>query len=236
MNLIKNNWEKNDICEFRAYLKSLSKGTEKAKWESKIVNTSLPCLAVPSFEIKRIVSQISKGNFLSFLQYWPWQNHCETVIVGNLICNIKDFELFENYLTKFALSIDNWASCDSLKFKINNDNKNDYSKFANCLILNRKPFAKRVGLLIIFKLLNNKEYLKRIFHILNSFQNEKEYYVNMMLAWIICESFIKYKEETIAFLHNNCLNKFVVNKAISKCRDSFRVSKEDKDFLLKFKR
>ena len=30
-------------------------------------------------------------------------------------------------------------------------------------------------------------------------------------------------------------NKFTINKAISKCRDSFRVSEEDKNLLLKYK-
>ena len=32
------------------------------------------------------------------------------------------------------------------------------------------------------------------------------------------------------------LNDFVINKTISKCRDSFRVSAEDKEMLLGFKR
>ena len=31
------------------------------------------------------------------------------------------------------------------------------------------------------------------------------------------------------------LNKFTINKGISKCRDSYRVSKEDKELLLKYK-
>ena len=33
------------------------------------------------------------------------------------------------------------------------------------------------------------------------------------------------------FFENNHTNKFIINKAISKCRDSFRVSQEDKEIL-----
>ena len=40
----------------------------------------------------------------------------------------------------------------------------------------------------------------------------------------------------LSSLENNNLNKFVINKGISKCRDSFRISQEDKQWLLQFKK
>lgn len=236
MNLIKQIWTEQDIVEFRKYLYSFSKGENKALWEQRIVNTKIKCLAVPSEEIKNIITKISKGNFISFIDFWPWENHSETVIIGNLICKIKDFKLFSEYLKNFANKIDNWASCDSLKFNINRKNEEEFFKLSNNLILSKKPFVKRVGLLILFKLLKNINFLPKIFEILNKFETEEEYYVNMMLAWIICECFIKYKEQTLNFLQQkNSLSKFVINKAISKCRDSKRISVEDKNMLLKYK-
>lgn len=57
----------------------------------------------------------------------------------------------------------------------------------------------------------------------------------MAEAWLICEIFTKYPENTIKYFENNNLNKFTINKAISKIRDSFRVSKEKKDYILKYK-
>ena len=41
--------------------------------------------------------------------------------------------------------------------------------------------------------------------------------------------------KTLKYLENHKLNKFTINKAISKCRESYRVSKEDKELLLKYK-
>ena len=58
----------------------------------------------------------------------------------------------------------------------------------------------------------------------------------MVNAWLICELFIKRREKTITFLKDHNLNRFTINKAISKCRDSFRVSLDDKEFLLNFRR
>ena len=236
MNLVKEVWTKNDIEDFKKYLISFSKGKEKGEWEKRIINTSLPCIAVPSDISRKIVKEISKGNFLSFIDFWLWENYTQSIIVGNLICCIKDFNIFEKYLKKYANKVDNWANCDSLKFKINNNNKQQFFNLALKFVKNKKPFVRRIGLIILFKLVGYKEYLNDIFIILNSFKTEEHYYVNMMLAWLFCECFIKYRSETMEFLKSHNLSKFVINKGISKCRDSFRVSQEDKDYLLNFKR
>ena len=60
MNLIKEKWTNEDIEPFLKHLKSLSKGEEKSYWEQRIVNTKLPCLAIPSTEIDKISKQILK--------------------------------------------------------------------------------------------------------------------------------------------------------------------------------
>lgn len=235
MNLIKDIWQEKDIKEFEKYLLLFSKGTEKGEWEKRIINTSLTCIAVPSEKVKEITKQISKGNFISFIDFWPWQNYTQSAIVGGLICKITDFNLLKNYLIIYANKVDNWANCDCLKFNINDKNKNLFFELGKEFIKSDKPFVKRIGLIIFFKMLSYEEYLDEIFKILNTFKNEKEYYVNMMLAWLVCECFVKYRNRTIGFLKTHNLNKFVINKAISKCRDSFRVTKEDKEFLLTYK-
>ena len=89
---------------------------------------------------------------------------------------------------------------------------------------------------ILFKLIDKDEYIDKIYDMLNGFETEKEYYVNMMNAWLICELFIKRRDKTLKFLECNRLNRFTINKGISKCRDSFRVSEEDKLLLLNYRR
>ena len=57
----------------------------------------------------------------------------------------------------------------------------------------------------------------------------------MAQAWLICDLYIKYPKETLKFIKQNNLNKFTHNKAINKIHDSFRVSKEDKEYLNRLK-
>ncbi len=236
MDLIKEHWLDADIKEFEKYLLTFSKGKEKGDFEKRIVNTNLDCIAVPSSVVDRIVKQIAKGNFKEYINFWLWNNYTETAIIGKLICKLEDFSEFKTYLTEYANKADNWATCDCLRFNIKKENKDDYFDFAKVLIKSCKPFVKRVGLNIIMYLLKFREYLPSIFEILNTFSEEQEYYVNMMVAWIVCECFVKHRDETLQFLKTHNLNKFTINKAISKCRDSYRVTKEDKEMLLSFRK
>lgn len=75
-----------------------------------------------------------------------------------------------------------------------------------------------------------KEYLNTIFETLNKIQSEK-YYINMAEAWLVCEMYIKFPIETLGFIKDNKMNTFTHNKSISKIRDSYRVSKDEKEFL-----
>ena len=74
-----------------------------------------------------------------------------------------------------------------------------------------------------------------IFNILNKINSDK-FYINMAEAWLVCELYIKYPNETLKYIKNNNLNKFTQNKAISKIHDSYRVSKDEKEYLNKFRK
>ena len=233
MNLVKEKWNKKDIQDFIKYLETF-KNQEKLEWSKNILNTSLPVLAIKTPIIKDIVKTISKGNYLSFLDLELNEYYENSAINGFLIVQIKDFATMKKYLDRYVLKIDNWASCDLLSFNIKN-NEEAFYNLALEYINNEKPFIIRVGLNILFKLIDYDEYINKIFSIMNSFYEEEHYYVNMMNAWLFCECFIKRREKTIEFLKNHKLNKFTINKGISKCRDSYRVSIEDKEMLLKYK-
>jgi len=233
MELIKNNWAKKDVIELNNYLFSL-RVEEKRAWSKNILNTNMDVLALPTPIIKDISKQILKGNFLSLLDFENDEYYESTAINGYLITKIDDFNLMKRYLDIYSKKIDNWASCDLLSF--NTKGKEElYFLLTEEYIKSSYPFQRRIGLLILFDFITNNSYIKRIFEILNSFYEETHYYVNMMIAWLFCECFIKRREETLSFLKSHKLNKFSINKGISKCRDSFRVSIEDKESLLKYK-
>lgn len=234
MELIKSQWNKNHISEFENFLLSL-KREEKVNWTQNIIQTKQPVLAILSPTIKDIVRQILKGNFLSFLDLNIYSTYEANIINGYLICKIKDFDLQKNYLDNYLLHADCWACCDLLKFNIKN-NEERYFNLAKEYISSKETFVRRTGVIILFNYIDNDEYISQIFKILNTFTFEQEYYVNMALAWLLCECFIKRRELTYDFLESHELSTFVINKAIQKCRDSYRVSHEDKENLLKYKK
>lgn len=233
MNLVREKWTKKDGKEFINYLETFQ-NIEKMKWAKGILNTDMPVLALKTPMIKDILKEISKGNYFSFLDLNLNKYYENSAINGFLISQIKDFKTMVKYLDIYISEIDNWALCDLLSFNIKNREKEFYD-LALKYVKNDKPFIKRVGLNILFRLIDNDEYIDNIFSIMNSFYEEEHYYVNMMNAWLFCECFIKRREKTINFLQNHKLNKFTINKGISKCRDSYRVSKEDKEMLILYR-
>ncbi|MDD3392215.1 MAG: DNA alkylation repair protein [Bacilli bacterium] len=234
MILIKENWTKKDGKEFIKYLESLQK-PDKIVWTRKIVNTSMPLLAITKPSLDKIANQITKGNYISFLNLELNEYYECLAIRGTIISNIQDFETMKKYLNDYANEVDNWALCDILKFKIKNNEENYYNLLLEYL-RSDKTFVRRIAFVILFNYIPYDEYLEKIFAVINNLYNEKEYYVNMINAWLFCELFIKRRKETIVFLKTNKLNKFTINKGISKCRDSYRVSVEDKEMLLKYKK
>ncbi len=234
MELIKEKWDEEDIPEFQQTLTAFE-NPSKREWSKKLLNTELPVLCIKTAVMKDITNQIYKGNYLSFLDLMIWEYYENTAINGMLISKIKDFDTFRKYLDRYSLSADNWATCDLLTFHIKG-NEQKYFDLTLEYIKSELPFRRRIGMYILFYFIDDDDYICRIFDLLNCFENEEHYYVNMMNSWLLSECFIKQREKTLVYLENNKLNRFTINKGIQKCRESRRVSLEDKDMLLKYKR
>lgn len=64
---------------------------------------------------------------------------------------------------------------------------------------------------------------------------QEQYYVRMAAAWAVSVCYVKFPAETLALLERQVLPKFTQNKSIQKIRESYRVSREDKDMLVQYK-
>ncbi len=230
MKLIKEKWNKKDIVEFNEYLESI-KRPEKLEFTIKTINTKMQVLAIPIPELRKIAGQIYKGNYISYLDTFNNKYYENTIINAVLINNIKDIKTKKHYISK--LKIDNWSTVDILKFNVKKQEK-EYLDLAKEYLKSKQEFIRRIGVRILFNY-TDKEDLTEIFNIIDSLQTEEKYYVNMAVAWLMCELMIKNRNQTLKYLENHKLNDFTINKTISKCRDSYRISKEDKEFLLKYR-
>lgn len=237
MELVNLNWSKTDFKNFKNFLIDNKSSSEKIEWRSSIIKTNLEVLAIYQKDINKITSDILKNsNYKSFLKNTNFIYYEETLIYGKIISSFKDFNSFKKYLNELSLKIDNWATCDNLNFRnMYKFYKEDLFNLSLEYINNKLPFKRRIGLLILFEFINDLQYEKEIFIILNGLVSEEEYYVNMAASWLLCELFVKSRVETLKYYKNNKTNKFIINKSISKCQDSFRVSVDDKRYLLNFK-
>lgn len=229
-------WNKNNYQEYIRYLESL--GEEKYRdFNKRIISTKYVMLGIRIPLLRKIAKAIYKGDYLSFLGVRGTPYFEEVLIKGLVIGCITDLEVFNKYFYDYLLLIDNWAINDSFcnSLKIVNKNKDYFMNVIDDLVSSDMEYKVRVGLIILLNFYVSKEYLEWIFKILDSIKSDL-YYVNMAEAWLLCEVFTKYREEALKYLEKNKLNKFTINKAISKIRDSYRVDKEMKDYILKFRR
>lgn len=231
-----NIWNKETYKEFIDYLYSIKDDKYKEFHESLVLNSKYQMIGIRLPLMRKLAKEISKTNIIDFLEVSKDTTYEEIMIQGLVISNIKEEETFYKYHKKHVNKIDNWALCDTYcnSIKIVRNYEEKYFKEALELSLNEDEFISRTGLIIILSNFINKNNLDKIFKTLNKIKSNK-YYINMAEAWLLCELFIKYKEETITYLEHHKLNKFTVNKTISKIHDSYRVTKEDKEFINKYK-
>lgn len=206
------------------------------KQESKLTFTKYEMIGVRIPLLRKIAKEISKSNYLKFLGEVKERYYEEVLIEGLVIATLKEEELLE-FLPKYISKIDNWAICDSfcnsLKFI-----KKDYSKYFEYFkdfLFSDEEFKVRVGLVVFLNFYVTDEYIQEIFSLVDKITLDK-YYVNMAIAWLLAECFIKYPSVTKEYLKNAKINDFTFNKAISKIRDSYRVSENEKDELRMMRR
>ena len=233
---IPSTWNRETYQEYINYLISIKEDKYK-EFHSKLCSTKYEILGIRLPTIRKIVKQISKTNYEEFLKLTNSKYYEEVMIEGLIIASIKDDTKFEKNFSKYIPKIDNWAICDSFCNSLNIVTKNPLKYFNLCkeLSLSKEEFISRVGLIIILNYFVKEEYLEDIFNILDSINSDK-YYINMAEAWLLCEIYIYYPQRTEIYLKNNKLNKFTHNKSISKIRESYRISKEKKEYLNTLKR
>lgn len=230
-------WNKEKYKQFVEYLISIQDLKYKEFHSSLVLNSKYEMIGIRVPIMRDIAKKIAKGNIEEFLEYAQDRYYEEVMIQGLVISRIKDEKQFYKYFKEYINKIDNWALCDSFcsSIKIVRKYEEKYFNKANKMALNKEEFISRVGIVMILNHFISQKNLDAIFDTLNKIQSDK-FYINMAEAWLVCEMYIKFRKETTKFIKKNNLNKFTQNKAISKIHDSYRVSKEEKELLNKYRK
>lgn len=179
-----------------------------------------------------ILRKFAKGlkNYEDFLEELPHEYFEENNLHAFLIEREQDFDKCIEMLERFLPFVDNWSTCDSLKPKVLRKEPQKLLKYIKKWINSKDVYAVRyaINLLMSYFLDDNfdEEYLLMVLKI-----KSDEYYINMMRAWYFATALAKQYEKTLPFLENHSLDTWTHNKTIQKAIESFRISKEKKEYL-----
>lgn len=181
-------------------------------------------------ELRRLGKELSDDNF-------EWYYYEEVMLHGFYIGYAKlSYDERIELLVKFIPEINNWAVCDcvcsSLKFV--NKNKNDFLEFLKPYMNRSEEYDLRFAVVMLMNYYLDDAYINFTVDYLKLLKSDC-YYVNMAVAWALSVAFIKDESIVMPLLKNKVLQPFVHNKTISKICDSYRVDKEVKAELRKYR-
>jgi len=230
-------WDEKD---YEKYINELKKKADEKykKFHSSLAGEGeTELIGVRSPILRDIAKRISKGNTKAFLEHCKSKYYEEVVVEGMVIGNLKMryeelYPLVDAYVPKISSWAINDSFCTSLK-QIKKE-KELWFKHIQRYLTSENPWAIRFGLVLMLSYFLEKDYIKEVLERVDKITNE-HYYVKMAQAWLLATAFCKCREETLVYLQENHLSQWVLNKSIQKMRESYRVSEEDKEYLLRVK-
>lgn len=190
--------------------------------------------------LRNYAKELLKKYEFSYLMNNIDNEYYEEIMLQGMIIGLlkeKDFDKIITYIERFVPRIDNWAVCDVFcaGLKITKKKKDEMRKFILKYSNSKKEFEIRFLIVMILNFYIEDKYLEDNFELFDSIKSDK-YYVQMSIAWAISISLIKYYDKTIKYLEKCRLDNFTYNKSIQKAIESYRISKEQKDYLRTIKR
>lgn len=161
----------------------------------------------------------------------------EKMVKGLMIGYKKQsIDKYKSDLSDFIPFIDNWAVCDCVcsNLKFAGVYKAEVFEFLNNYI-SKDGYQTRFAIVMLMDYFLCDEFIDKALKIIKSVKSDF-YYVNMASSWALSVAFYKYPQKVREILENNELTVWVHNKTIQKCRESNRISDDDKRYLVKLKR
>ena len=191
-------------------------------------------IGVRTPELRKYAKELVKGDYISFLEDLPHQYFDENQLHAFVISEIKDYNKCILYINKFLPYVDNWATCDQMSPKVFKKYTDNLIEEIKVWIKSSKTYTIRFGISMLMQYYlddNFKvEYLEMVANI-----KSNEYYVNMMRAWYFATALAKQYSLVIPYIENKKLDTWTHNKTIQKAIESYRVSKEEKEYLKSLK-
>ena len=188
-------------------------------------------------ELRKIAKLIAKEKRYGFFA----ENHTsfeELTIHAYAIGYLKeDINICLKYLKDFIPLVDNWSVNDSLcqNMKFARKYPKEVFEFLKSMKDSDNEWEIRIVAVTLLSHFLNDEYIDKVIEILDSLKRPT-YMSRMGIAWALATAMFKYEDKMFAYLEHCSLDDWTYNKALSKMKESFRVSDKAKEKISKMRR
>ena len=149
----------------------------------------------------------------------------------------EDIDTCLKYLKEFIPLVDNWSVNDSLcqNMKFARKYPKEVFEFLKSMKESSNEWEIRIIAVTFLSHFLNDEYIDEVIDILDNLQRPTSM-SKMGIAWAFATIMAKYEDKTFEYLKKSSLDDWTFNKALSKMKESFRVSDKAKERLSKMRR
>lgn len=189
-------------------------------------------------KLREYAKELYKSNNLKDIKIED--KYYEELVIQGMLIGFQTKEPIEEIIKqveKFIPKINSWAVCDTFcaGLKITKKYQTEMFKVIKRYLKSTQEYQVRFAIVMLLDYYINDQYIDQVLQILNNIKLDK-YYVQMANAWTISICLIKYYNKTLEFLKTTKIDDFTYNKGIQKAIESYRITKEQKDYLKTLKR
>ena len=216
-----------NIKDFEEFLRANSE--EKYRdFHSRLTRSNYPINGIRIPILRKYAKEIAKSK--DTREFLSIKSTCyeQCMLKGLIITHLKlDDKQFFPLLESFIQEIDDWALTDVVCSDIHRRDTTYLDKVREYFKSGSIWFA-RWG--IVATMVNFFDRDEVIFELVDNLI-AKDYYVDMALAWLIQVLAVKNRKTAVLLMQSDKVSEQVKKFALRKIKDSFRISKEDKEFF-----
>ena len=228
--------------EIRERLRSLSEEDYK-EFNRKLIPGVEHVMGIRLPAMRKLAREAAKEDFRSYLkgagEGIGQDSFHEEIMMQGLILGYAKMERDERsgYLDEFVPKIRNWAVCDSCVtgYKFMEKDSQYWFDYLRKFADSREEFELRFMIVAMMSHFVDADHIDEILEYCGRIRHDG-YYTKMGVAWTVQVCYVKFPEKTRRFLEHDSMDDFTHNKAIQKIRESYRVSREEKEELNLLKR
>ena len=193
-------------------------------------------IGVRTPDLRRLAKKMAgRADINEFINDLPHKYFDENQLHAFIISGMKDYDQCMAALQAFLPYVDNWATCDQMSPKVFRKHRKELLEPVRRWIASTEPYTIRFGIGMLMEHYLDEDFDPAYPEMVAAIQSD-EYYVKMMVAWYFATALAKQYDTVIPYIEHESLNVWTHNKTIQKAVESYRITKEQKEYLKTLKR